>query len=134
MKSYSTILFFALLGSAHADTLSLRNGTSVTGSWLGGDAGQITFLVNNQVRTYPRSDVSEVTFGPEPTASLPLAQPPQPPPASSKELKPGQTIDQVEATLGKPAQVFNVSGKRIYVYKDPAVKVTFQDGKLVDIE
>jgi hypothetical protein len=60
----ATVLIFAAL-LAHADTLVLRNGTSVGGSWAGVDAGQVSFLVKGQLQTYTRSDVLSVTFGPE---------------------------------------------------------------------
>jgi hypothetical protein len=125
MMRSAVILLFALGLTAHADNLTLRDGTRVSGSWIGGDRGHISFMVENQVRTYARSEVSLVTFG-------------QAPAAVPADLKPpvavGQTIDQVEGSLGKPAQSFAAGGKRIYVYKDPPVKITFQDGKVADVE
>ena len=51
---------FAL--SSPADTLRLRNGSRVTGSFLGGTADDIRFLVNDQIRHYPRADVVEIVF------------------------------------------------------------------------
>lgn len=151
-----TAMVFASLVSAYGDALTLRNGMIVTGSWLGGDARQIIFLVNDQVRTtYPRSDVAEVNFGQEPAAAQPPAKRSDDAPQSNsgKEvsqqqgqspvkaqtapgpIKQGQTIDQIEAALGKPAQLVNAGGKKmIYIYKDPPVKITFQDGKVVDVE
>ena len=44
----------------------------------------------------------------------------------------GMTTDQVQSTLGKPEKIFNVGPKQIYVYKD--VKVTFQNGKVADVQ
>lgn len=44
----------------------------------------------------------------------------------------GMTTDQVQSTLGKPEKIFNVGAKQIYVYKD--VKVTFQNGKVADVQ
>jgi hypothetical protein len=46
-----------------ADTLHLRNGSAVNGSFLGGTADDIQFLVNERVRHYARADVTEITFG-----------------------------------------------------------------------
>jgi hypothetical protein len=43
----------------------------------------------------------------------------------------GMTTDQVQAALGKPEKIFNVGAKQIYTYKD--VKITFQDGKVSDV-
>jgi hypothetical protein len=44
----------------------------------------------------------------------------------------GMTIDQVQSILGKPQKIFNVGAKQIYVYQD--VKVTFQNGKVADVQ
>lgn len=44
----------------------------------------------------------------------------------------GMTTDQVQAALGKPEKIFNLGSKQIYVYKD--VKVTFQNGKVADVQ
>lgn len=45
---------------SQADTLALRNGETVTGSWLGVDGDQIAFLVGDHAVKYPRSSVAEV--------------------------------------------------------------------------
>ncbi len=58
----SIILACGLAATLHADTLRFRDGSSVTGTWLGGPEGQIKFLVNGQIQTYPQSDVLDVTF------------------------------------------------------------------------
>lgn len=125
MTMRSTVLLFAFLVSAHADTLTLRNGMYVTGNWIGSDATQIFFQVNKQIRPYSRSEVLMVTFD----SGTP------PPPVKKEPGDPvtiGQTIDQVEANLGKPAEQFNISTKKIYIYDVPPVKITFRDGKVVD--
>ena len=44
----------------------------------------------------------------------------------------GMTTDEVQSALGKPEKIFNVGPKQIYVYKD--VKVTFQNGKVADVQ
>lgn len=44
----------------------------------------------------------------------------------------GMTTDQVQSVLGKPQKIFNVGAKQIYVYQD--VKVTFQNGKVADVQ
>jgi len=148
----STALLFALLVSARADTLTLRDGTTVTGTWLGAAAGQISFRVNNQVRTYPRSDVSEVIFSADQAAPPPNTgtrgidgqtqkdEQDKKPAARNQGtpalIKLDMTFDQVQAAMGKPAQLFDnlPGGKTIYTYKDPPVKIIFKDGKVVDVE
>jgi len=44
----------------------------------------------------------------------------------------GQTLEQVEATLGKPGKIINLGPKTIYVYSD--IKVVFVDGKVADVQ
>jgi len=58
--------------------------------------------------------------------------PPPQEPAEPATVQLGMTTDQVESVLGKPDKVFNLGAKQIYVYKD--VKVTFQNGKVADVQ
>ena len=106
-----SILFVCLL--VRADTLSLRDGTSVSGNWVSIDNREISFTVNGEVRSYPRADVWRVTFG-------------------DAKVKLGQTIEEVKTALGPPKNVANTGAKTIYVYAD--TKVTFIDGKVSAIE
>lgn len=79
-------LIFAIFCSmSMADTLQLRDGSSVGGNWLGADAQKVRFLVNDQVQNYNRSDVIAVSFGdgavtPAPAQSIA----PPPPPAATR--------------------------------------------------
>ncbi len=57
-----TTITLALLAAGHADTLRLRNGTAVTGSWLGGSGDEVRFMVDDRVQRYPRADVVSVDF------------------------------------------------------------------------
>jgi hypothetical protein len=50
----------------------------------------------------------------------------------SKTVELGQTLEQVEATLGKPGKVISLGPKTIYVYSD--IKVVFVDGKVSDVQ
>jgi hypothetical protein len=60
----------------------------------------------------------------------------QTPPAQSQSepatVQLGMTTDEVQSALGKPDKIFNLGAKQIYVYKD--VKVTFQNGKVADVQ
>lgn len=72
MTRRAAALFFALVILAQADTVVLRNGTTVKGVWMGADSDKINLLVGGQVKPFARADVSTVTFGDEPaTASAP---------------------------------------------------------------
>jgi hypothetical protein len=59
-----------------------------------------------------------------------------PPPTPVRELVTiGLTVDQVEAKLGQPAQTMDgANNRKIYIYKNPQLKITFKDGKVVDVE
>lgn len=55
-----------------------------------------------------------------------------PPAGPSPSIGVGSTIDDVVAAWGQPQRVADLGGKKIYIYKD--VKVTFQDGRVVDVQ
>jgi len=73
------VLLFVLTVSAHPDTLTLRNGTSLTGNWYGIDRGIIKFQTNGQVQEYRTSEVASVVFAADPVSNF---APPSPAPAS----------------------------------------------------
>jgi len=52
--------------------------------------------------------------------------------AEPAEIKLGMTPGQVEGALGKPEKKVTLGAKQIYIYKD--MKVTFQDGKVSDVQ
>jgi hypothetical protein len=77
--------------------------------------------------------------GPAPTAAAapadappPPIAPPPPPPADPKEIKLGQTPDQVTASIGQPDKIVKLGAKQIYVYKD--MRVVFVGGKVSDVQ
>jgi hypothetical protein len=91
----------SLAGILSADTLHLRNGSKVEGSFLGGDGRSIRFLVGSQVTRYNVSDVESIRFtGDEPNGAA-SPYPPQsstrpvtpntPPPATAPEPAPATT-------------------------------------------
>jgi len=69
-----------------------------------------------------QADQAEKEAGETPA---PIAPPPS-------ELAVGQTIEQVESSQGQPQRKATVGAKTIYFYKD--MKVTFQNGKVTDIQ
>ncbi len=65
-------------------------------------------------------------------APPPPIAPPPPPPSDPKEIKLGQTPDQVTAAIGQPDKIITLGTKKIYVYKD--MKVVFVGGKVSDVQ
>ena len=57
-----TVLAVVLAMSIRADTLRLRNGSILNGTFLGGTADDVRFSVNDEVRHYARADVAEIIF------------------------------------------------------------------------
>ena len=58
-----TLLAGAFLTMSLADTVYLRSGTSVQGSYAGGDTRQIRIVVGDHVETYQIEEVSRLEFG-----------------------------------------------------------------------
>lgn len=52
--------------------------------------------------------------------------------STTKTIELGQTIEQVETMLGKPASVAKLGPKTIYTY--PTMKVIFMEGKVSDVQ
>ena len=63
-----------LLGTlALADTLTLRDGTTVEGSYVGGDSRHVRLLVGSDVQTYELSRVKSIQFGDSTASATPAA-------------------------------------------------------------
>lgn len=52
--------------------------------------------------------------------------------SAPKTVELGQTVEQVEAVLGKPETIINLGTKVTFVYKN--LKIVFVDGKVVDVQ
>jgi hypothetical protein len=86
---YRRIISRALLTASllSADTLLLRNGSTINGKFAGGDDRVIRFAVGSQVNTYDLSDVDSLKLSPSYSSRsggfTPAAPPPPPPAAPS---------------------------------------------------
>lgn len=120
---------------ACADTLTLRNGKVVQGTYLGGTARQIRMAVEDRVETYDVSEVARLEFegaakagtqAPTTTSAAPGAAPvrgpvgrvtgatPASPAAPANEIPAGTTlvvrmIDSVDSEKDRPGQTFRAS-------------------------
>ncbi|MGB8258945.1 MAG: hypothetical protein WCE75_01280 [Terracidiphilus sp.] len=70
----------------------------------------------------------EVTVEASPGGGSPISAAP----AAPAPVQPGQTLDQVQASLGTPARVANLGTKVIYYYDGK--KVVFIDGKVTEVQ
>ncbi|HLI85903.1 MAG TPA: hypothetical protein VKV17_18460 [Bryobacteraceae bacterium] len=71
----ASALLVSLVLAASADTLVLKNGKRIEGRWWATSATTVSFLVNDHLEYFSRSDVSEIVFG----------SPQDPPPASKPD-------------------------------------------------
>jgi hypothetical protein len=98
---------FAFVPAIYADTITLRNGRAVEGTYLGGAARQVRIAVGDQIQTYDVGDILKIEFGaPAPVtepviSAAPLAPPPQPAPADPVRpaLRRNQNADDDRPTL-----------------------------------
>src|SRR5271165_4699283 len=63
MISRSVLILSVVLAIASADTLTLRNGRSVEGQYLGGDARAIRMAVGDHINTFQIDEVANLQFG-----------------------------------------------------------------------
>jgi hypothetical protein len=83
-----------ILSLSWADTLTLRNGRVVNGSYLGGDSRQVKMAVGDKVETYAVADVTRLEFGSLATsdATTPApVPPPEPMPSTESGLRTSRT-------------------------------------------
>jgi len=76
LSTRTGILLCSAAALLSADTLTLRSGESIQGTYLGGNARQIRMDINGDIRNYDIGQVQSVIF------SDPAYQPPPPPPRS----------------------------------------------------
>lgn len=119
----------ALIGAAVADTIKLKDGTAVQGTFLGGDSREVRLLVGDGVRSYSIGDIDSIKFGagsaassvlsPAPVAAAPTPAPvpapvaavpptpapvaaPAPPPPPPQSASSGRTLRPAEASASQP--------------------------------
>jgi hypothetical protein len=127
MKLRWILAMAAALSLASADTLTLRDGRTVHGSYLGGTARQIRMVVGDSIRTFDVGDVRSIRFdnsmsSAEPAAPAAPAVAPEPaptpaPPANTAggAVLPAGTpitirmIDSVDSDTNQTGQTFRAS-------------------------
>lgn len=86
-----------------ADTLVLRSGATVSGTYLGGDARQVRMDQNGDVRTYDIGQVQSVIFS---ESGYPPPPPPPPPPAPANyPPPPGDSVAGITIPIDTPVKI-----------------------------
>jgi hypothetical protein len=111
MKKFTFVLLLAALafvGITNADTLRLRSGQTIEGTFLGADTRQIKFLVpDGQPKTYALTDVETITFA---STTAPPAPAPPPKPTAVTVLAGTivlvRMVDSLATSKTKTGQIF----------------------------
>jgi hypothetical protein len=82
MRFATVLCALAFATAGFGDTLTLRNGQVVTGTYMGGTARTVKMEVGDAIKTYDVSDISTLQFTAGTTTSSTGKE--QKPPASSK--------------------------------------------------
>ena len=78
MRLSTVILGLACAGAGWADTLTLRDGQVVQGTYMGGTARTVKMQVDDTVKTYDVTEIATLQFTPPAaTASAPSSRPRQ---------------------------------------------------------
>jgi hypothetical protein len=78
MRLSIVILGLACAAAGWADTLTLRDGQVVQGTYMGGTARTVKMQVDDTVKTYDVTDIATLQFTPPaPAVSAPSARPHQ---------------------------------------------------------
>jgi len=112
-KSIFLLLMVAVVFAtiARADTLRLRSGQTVEGTFLGADTRQIKFLgPDGQPKTFALTDVDSIRFASAPSAPAP----PPPPKPSTVTVLAGTTllvrmVDSLDTSKTKTGQIFTAT-------------------------
>jgi len=83
------LLSLAIVGSAVADTLELKDGRVLNGTYAGGTRYDVRFVIDGQEQLYPIGDVAAISFGTTaPSASNSAPSGAQPASSSAKPATP----------------------------------------------
>ena len=95
MKMRWIAMACAVATVAFADTLTLRDGTTINGDYAGGDTRTIRMMVGDRVQSFHVGEVVSLTFGPGVAQSAPPPEAaPAPPPSDSSGLQTQRAYEQ----------------------------------------
>jgi len=112
--------FLLLAGFGLADTVTFRDGHTVNGSFLGGDARSIRVAVGDRVETYSLGEITRISFGETTQAVAPpvLRTPPAPrreaaaadgPTIPARTVLTIRMVDSVDSERDRVGQTFKAS-------------------------
>jgi hypothetical protein len=91
MRLFTVGLALILAVAGFADTVTLKDGRVVRGTYLGGSPRQVRVEVGDQIQTLDVSDIARIEFGHNaPQANTEPPPPPPPPPVREQQPEPSQ--------------------------------------------
>jgi hypothetical protein len=125
MRLLSLGIALAFAAAGFADTVTLKDGRVIRGTYLGGSPRQVKIEVGDQIQTLDVGDISRIEFSggvsqapappPQPAYAEPIAPPPPPPPAYAGITLPAgtnlvvRTIDGIDSETNRVGQSFAAS-------------------------
>lgn len=100
MKQRLALLLLGISAAALADTIVLRDGNRISGSYMGGDTREVKIAVGDQIKYYRIEDIVSISFGSESTMVAPTRVMPRPsdrPVESRPQLNPAPAYDRRDA-------------------------------------
>ena len=109
-----TLPLLALASLGSADTIQLKAGMTLTGTYMGGTGRDLRFAVGDQVKTYRVEEVQSLTFGDDPpspaASSAPHNRPPSPTPMVATDTRVYvRLIDPIDSKKDHVGQTFRAS-------------------------
>ena len=100
MRFFCVLMFLTTGVAGFADTLYLKNGTVVGGTYLGGTARQVRMDLGDRVASYDLADVTKIEFQ---SVSAAAAPEPPPPPRPREEPRESQERPRIQRSDPDPA-------------------------------
>ena len=98
MRTLCVIALAGFAGLAWADTITLRDGRTVNGTYLGGDSRSVRFAGGDRVETFRIDQISNITFGD--TGGSARQRDPEP----RRDERPSYQAPRREEAVNKPEQ------------------------------
>jgi hypothetical protein len=88
MRVIRLFLALAIATAGFADTITLKNGQVIEGTFLGGTARQVRVDLGDQVQNIEIADIARIEFGGPPSTPPPPPPPAPPPPPPPQDVQP----------------------------------------------
>lgn len=113
-------LLYLIPSALSGDTIQLKSGQTITGTWIGANNREVRIAVGDRVQTIPISDIERVDFGSSARASSSPVASPRPNPEPAVPAKPD--IDNKQAKFCEVIGAYRADVMRIANEPNPIVR------------